>query len=88
MPEDLYSFIRKAKLMKLPRSPAYKPALSPPKHVTGVTPKKLHEVFTMSTYIASLFAHYDPKPYIVDVGAGQVCPLLNDTTELSINFTQ
>lgn len=76
MPEDLYNFIRKANRTQLPRSPTFKPDVSPPKHVTGVTPKKLHEVFTMSTYVASLFAGQDPKPYIVDIGAGQVCAII------------
>lgn len=72
IPEDLCEFIRKARLLQLPRSPSFQPHLSPPKHVLGVTPKKLHEVFTMSTYIAHLFAERVPKPYIVDLGAGQV----------------
>ncbi|KAG8842346.1 hypothetical protein FRB91_004245 [Serendipita sp. 411] len=74
LPSDLESFIRTARSLGLPRHPFYIPNDSiPPDHVLRVSPKKLHEVFTMSSYVASLFAdlNQDQKPWIVDVGAGQ-----------------
>ncbi|KAG8768127.1 hypothetical protein FRC15_005299 [Serendipita sp. 397] len=74
LPSDLETFIRIARSLGLPRHPFYIPNDSiPPDHVLRVSPKKLHEVFTMSSYVASLFVdlNQDRKPWIVDVGAGQ-----------------
>ena len=72
LPEDLVSFLRTSAGLPLPRSPSFGvPALDPP-HMTGMTPKKIHETVTMSKFVAHLFADVLVKPRIVDVGAGQV----------------
>ncbi|KAG8815926.1 hypothetical protein FRC17_000535 [Serendipita sp. 399] len=74
LPVDLGAFVEKAKSLALPRHPFYVPPDSvPPEQVLRVSPKKLHEVFTMSSYILSLFGNQDQsqKPLVVDIGAGQ-----------------
>jgi hypothetical protein len=76
MPPDLVAFIQQCVELPIPRRPFFVPeGGAAPRYVNRVNPKKIHEVFTMSSYISSLFKSDTTKPRIVDIGAGQVYPL-------------
>jgi hypothetical protein len=85
MPADLRRFIEESRSIPLPRTPFFVPENDPPAQIHAVSPKKLHEVFTMSSYIASLFANHLVKPAVVDIGAGQV-RIFSHTGALDVLF--
>jgi hypothetical protein len=74
MPPGLVTFIQQCVSLPIPRKPFFVPeGGTAPEHVNRVNPKKIHEVFTMSSYISSLFKSDTPKLRMVNIGAGQVC---------------
>ncbi|PVF98462.1 hypothetical protein CPB86DRAFT_797268 [Serendipita vermifera] len=71
LPDDMKTFLRTCSSLELPRESFYRPDRPSPERVSRVTPKKLHEVHTMASYIGSLFSSMERKPWVVDIGAGQ-----------------
>ena len=77
LPPDLKRLIDEIRTLQLPRTPLCIPHEVPLPTKKGMSPKKLHEVQRMATYVKDLvdgvFEKFRPRGrlHIVDVGAGQ-----------------
>ncbi len=85
-PQEITDLIDILKSMEMPRSPIPLPGLNETtrsgchSNRSGMSPKKAHEVDRMTAYVQtlvdSLHLPEGAKPCFVDVGAGQVVPVL------------
>lgn len=91
IPEELAELIDKIRYLQLPRDAIHmKGILKPPSEV-GMSPKKIHEVTRMATYVVRLVEVNNlplDRLRIIDIGAGQVRLLLTICFFLSLFFSR
>ncbi len=89
IPKELAEMIDQIRYLQLPRDPIHMEGILKPPSEVGMSPKKIHEVTRMATYVVRLVEVNDlplDQLRIVDVGAGQVRIVLKIYSSLSYFF--